>query len=130
MDPMKKLNWILWAALLVTLGCAPEEIDFTKDDNGKTVQLLLRRTIAISLQSNMTTGYRWNLSGVPDSRVLKLISSNYIAPKRGLLGAGGVEVWRFRTKGPGVTTLTLAYFRPFEPNVPPAREFKLTVDVR
>jgi len=111
-------------------GCAARGIELTDDDNGKTIEVAPHGTITVSLQSNMTTGYSCNFATMPEPKVLRLLTSDYIAPKRGLLGADGLQVWKFQAKGPGTTAVKLLYFRPFERDTPPAWEFSLTVTVK
>ena len=65
----------------------------------------------VSLESNASTGFRWTLADRPDTRVLKLLSSTYVAPKTTLVGAPGQEVWRFRAIGVGSTSFELRYQR-------------------
>lgn len=121
---------ILLGVSLSASGCAVTGIRLTARDHDRTVDAKTRQTITVSLQSNMTTGYCWNLASTPDTGVIKLVSSTYRTPKRGLMGAGGIEVWKFRAAGPGTAAITLAYARPWEKDKPPAREFRVTVRVR
>jgi inhibitor of cysteine peptidase len=75
----------------------------------------------ISLKSNRTTGFLWQLASPVDEAVVKLVGSDYKAPQSRLQGAGGTEVWTFRATGRGQTTIAMKYVRPWEKNVPPAR---------
>lgn len=121
--------------LVLLTACAEQTgaIDLDAANNGTTLETTSGQTINITLDSNITTGYKWNLVTEPDVQVLKLLSSDYVAPGVGnppLVGAGGKEVWKFQTTGRGTTSLKLAYFRPFEKNTPPAKEFSATVVVK
>src|SRR5262249_1922820 len=75
----------------------------------------------ISLASNPTTGFSWQLGEALDEDVVTLVSHNYIPPERQIPGAGGFEGWPFRAPGPGETSIVLNYLRTFEMGVPPAR---------
>ncbi len=128
---MKRL--VLLALVFVFLvGCTEElgPIDIDSANNGATLDMTTNQALNIHLDSNITTGYKWNLVTPPDSRVLKLLSSTYNEPKGGGLGASGSETWQFQAVGRGTTSLKLAYARPFEPSTPPAKEFSLTVNVK
>ena len=128
---MKQLFGLaLILVLLTACGETPTTIDLDSANNGVTLETTVGQTINITLDSNATTGYKWNLVTTPDAQVLKFLSSHYNAPIGGGVGAGGKEVWKFQTTGRGTTSLKLAYFRPFEPNTPPAKEFSATVVVR
>ncbi len=124
---------ILPALLLFALvGCTQDlgAIDLDSANNGATLDVSTNQVLSIHLDSNATTGYRWDLVAPPDSRVLKLLSSKYNAPTGGAVGAGGSENWRFQAVGRGTTSLKLAYARPFEPNNAPAKEYSITVNVK
>lgn len=123
-------------AALALGGCggkgaeAPAALELTAADAGTPVRVAAGQPIEITLESNASTGYRWNLVAEPDPAVLKLSSSEYVQPTTAdTVGSAGTEVWRFEAVSPGTTSLRLAYFRPFEPeNV--GREFQLDVTVR
>lgn len=130
---MEKLFFPLLALILLT-ACAetPSAIDLDAANNGVSLETTTGQTINITLDSNITTGYKWNLVGEPDAKVLKLLSSDYVAPGASgtpLVGAGGKEVWKFQTTGRGTTLLKLAYFRPFDPNQV-AQNFTATIVVK
>jgi inhibitor of cysteine peptidase len=126
-------HFILLALVLVVLvGCTQDlgAIDLGSANNGTTLDVSSNQVLNVKLDSNATTGYKWNLVTPPDERILKLLSSKYNAPTGGALGAGGSETWQFQAVGRGKATLKLAYSRPFEPNNPPAKEFSITVNVK
>jgi inhibitor of cysteine peptidase len=131
---MKKLGVLTFLLVLLT-ACAgtPTIIDLDSANNGVTLETTVGQTINITLDSNITTGFQWNLVSEPNASVLKLLSSQYVEPAAGnppVVGAGGREVWKFQTIGRGTATIKLAYFRPFEKNTPPAKEFSATLVVR
>lgn len=82
------------ALVLVFLAAcagAPGEIKLTASDSGKTLDAAPNQVITITLDSNPTTGFKWNLVAEPDAKVLKLVASKYNAPSAPLPGAGGTE---------------------------------------
>ncbi len=123
---------LLGLFLVVLVGCTQDlgAIDLDSANNGVTLDVTANQVLSIHLDSNPTTGYKWDLVAPPDSRVLKLVLSKYNAPTSGAVGAGGSENWQFQAVGRGTTSLKLAYARPFEPNNPPAKEFSITVNVK
>ncbi len=127
---MKRLFLVLFVLLLL-VACdeLPTTIDLTVANDGTTLQAKTGQTINITLDSNITTGYKWNLVSQPDAAVVKFVSSKYNGPFTGGLGAGGTESWQFQAMGRGTTLLKLAYFRPFDPNQV-AKEFSVTVVVQ
>jgi len=78
------------------------------------------REIAATLPSNPSTGYQWQLMKPLAESTVKLVSNEYRPSQSGLVGAGGQEIWIFRTLGPGEAEIVLGYLRPWEKGKPPA----------
>ena len=108
--------------LLATLGLTacgsdaePAEggrtIDLTAEDSGSSVEAAVGDEIVITLESNVTTGFAWTLVTEPESEVLDLVDSEYVAPDTDLVGAGGEEVWTFVATGEGTTAIAMNYQR-------------------
>jgi inhibitor of cysteine peptidase len=116
------------AATLFGACGGDEPVAFTVQDSGKAVTVERGELVTLRLDSNQTTGFRWNLVTEPDPSVLTLVSSGYEEPEDGLVGQGGTEVWRFEAEASGSTSFELAYFRPFDPAVVEGT-FALTVTV-
>ena len=109
-------NFIFFVLLFVssTSACFAEE-----SKNLKVIKAQVGHNITIILKSNPTTGYQWQVAKPLDESTLKLISSEYLADKTTLVGAGGKQVWRFKTLKPGQTSISFKYVRPWEKNTPP-----------
>src|SRR5262249_27911725 len=99
-----------------------------KDKEGK-VKLARGDTLEVRLPSNRTTGFSWQVAKIEKDRLKSQGKPMYEAPKKGLIGAGGTEVFRFTAEAAGKTELELVYKRPFEKDKPPARTYKLTVEI-
>ncbi len=110
-------------------GDGTNAVTLTRADSGTAVQVAPAQVITLTLESNRTTGFRWQLVGRPDAAVLRLVSSEYVAPEGGLVGEGGTEVWTFESVSRGATSLGLAYSKPFEPDAV-AGKFNLTITVQ
>lgn len=84
---------------------------------------------AITLESNPSTGYQWQLGKPLDEEIVKRVGSEYRQPGTNLLGAPGKEVWTFKGVGPGRTTIELNYLRSWEKNTPAvaSRTFRVVV---
>lgn len=85
--------------------------------------------VVIALDSNPTTGYRWEVTAVSDPEVVRMTADTYVAPKRGDPGASGQQRLEFAADRPGTTTLTVRYARSFEPNDPTVRVIVYNVTV-
>ena len=116
----------LAAAYLLTSCTAPElpkprppQPLLTAADHDKTVNLLIGETVHLHLESNPTTGYSWNSLQLPDGKIVKQTHHAYQGPAETnqthmLVGAGGVEHWKFLAVAEGKTALDLVYRRGWE----------------
>jgi inhibitor of cysteine peptidase len=109
----------------------PSEVQLTQADNGATVRLARGGTLLVALPSNPSTGYRWWVAE-GSGTALELVDVRYVPPGSTMpvVGAPGTEVLQFRAVAPGVTALVLDYARSFEPGVPAASTFTVSVHVR
>lgn len=119
---------VIGLAAIAVLALVP--VDITNADNATTIEVLRFRTIKLTLETNPTTGYGWQLISPNDRKVLRLYYSKYRPSTTKLLGAGGNEEWKFRAMAAGTTTIKLIYLRVWERSTPPAKEFTITVRVR
>ena len=125
----------LAAALGVAPGCScfePESvIQLHAEDNGTEVTLSAGGKLRVSLASNITTGYSWQLVEL-DTVVLENTGQEYVpdeAPPN-IVGRGGTEHWQFTARLPGQTALRLEYRRPWEPeDIEEADSFQVAVTV-
>jgi len=128
---------ILALVLILTMKCdgageraMAQELKLTADNNNQAVSLALGGALSVTLDSNATTGFSWQLvaDGAP---VLTLRGHDYVlepsAQER--TGAGGQEVWRFQAAAAGAAELRLEYRRPWEKDQPPATVYLLHVTV-
>lgn len=116
------------AAAIAVAACTPAPAQLTAQDDGGSVVLVPDQELVISLESNPTTGYRWELDGPTPDMLTQLGEPDFTAQSQAM-GAGGTEVWRFRATSPGAGALRLKYWRSFEPTVPPVETFEVGVTV-
>lgn len=88
-------------------------VELTGQDAGRTLSVRPGDEIVVTLDSNPTTGFAWELTTEPVAEILELLGSEYVGPETALVGAGGQEVWRFRAAAEGTTDLELTYLRSF-----------------
>lgn len=98
-------------------------------DDGSAITVDAGERIRITLLSNPTTGFSWQLVGEPSPAVLALTHAPIFVPESELLGASGTETFVFTAIGPGTTSVSLEYARPFEPGSA-TDQWSLTVSVR
>jgi inhibitor of cysteine peptidase len=101
----------------------------------KPIEAAAGKEFSISLDSNRTTGYGWQLAKPVDEKVVKAVRNIYQeaapAAKDGAprVGAGGKEVWTFKAVKPGKTAIEFKYVRPWEKDTPPVKTAKFQVEV-
>jgi inhibitor of cysteine peptidase len=109
------------ATTTVTLGAA---------DSGRTITVDAGTPIEVVLESNASTGFTWEITAVPVDSILAPAPGNgeYTAPDSDLVGAAGVQTFRYETVGEGTTRLALTYLRPWSGEE--AGTFAVTIVVR
>jgi predicted secreted protein len=99
--------------------------------NGKTVDVTLTRSFTIALDSNASTGYRWHVKSV--DKTLGQPKESTVAGDPGKPGSPGVQKFTWSTKSPlnlvGKHTIELEYQRPWAETSPPAKTFKVTINI-
>jgi inhibitor of cysteine peptidase len=120
-------------ALLVMTACSRpvSQASVDESDSGKQVEIWANGgLLTVTLESNQTTGYSWELKEISDPSVLQKTDSKYETPTSGLVGAGGKEVWTYKALKAGTTTLSMEYSQPWEGGQKGAKSFTLTVVVK
>jgi len=134
---------IFLGLLLVSTGCGPiddadtgaksREVGLSAKDNGGQVEVAAGQTLILTLESNPTTGYRWEVVEAQDAvlrqtgEAVFTVASELDPPPP---GTGGVEVFRFEAVEAGETLLELVYHRPWEEGVEPLETYSIQVTVR
>lgn len=85
--------------------------------------------VTVTLASNPTTGYSWQLSEVPVAGLLRLIGHRFERPETAMLGAGGRDIWIFKAVGVGQTQGVLEYARPWEKEKAPAKRLMIRATI-
>ena len=118
---------VVTACLLA--GCVGEVKTYT--DSGQTRDIGVNQEFVIALGSNPTTGYMWQESY--DENMVELVEKTYKLgkeAKQGLVGAGGVEYFRFKTLKADETEITLVYKRPWEEPTPQDVTKVFTINIK
>lgn len=116
-------------------GSADDELralSVTEADNGKTVNITEGQNLYVKLQSNPSTGYKWEVAST--DRTFGYPSATKFFPNGGAVGSGGLDRFTWKTKaGPlsmvGKHTVKMEYHRPWETNAAPAKTFEFTVNI-
>lgn len=131
---MSRSVWLVTgvAALgVVLLACAgPSEVKIDEAATGTTVDLRAGQTLVVTLKSNPTTGYDWQVDEVDESIVRPTKREFKPASDPNRLGAPGQTVHEFQAVGAGTTDLRLVYVRSWEKDVEPQDTFEVRVTVQ
>jgi inhibitor of cysteine peptidase len=86
--------------------------------------------LEVRLEANHTTGYSWVFTPAANPVLMRQGRTAYQEHGAGgTVGAGGVEVWRFKAMKAGKQGLQFEYRRPWEKDSPPAKVVTFTVTV-
>lgn len=134
MSPRKQRSILTFSLLLTLLltGCnSSQEVKLDIGDSGSQVEVEKGQVLIISLESNPTTGYSWDVMKIDETMLAQVGESEFISSQSGdVVGAGGVEILRFETVGVGTTYLELGYRRFWEEDVEPLMLYSLSIVVR
>lgn len=101
----------------------PEPVEFTEP--GTVFEVDVGEEFVVVLESNVTTGYAWQLEVPVLEDVIRLVSDEYVAPDTegadtNLVGAGGRQELTFEAVGVGTAEVSLWYVRSFDDPKDPA----------
>lgn len=97
---------------------------------GKTVFVKTGREFVLTLVSNKSTGYQWQLTRAPGKDFLVLTGLRYITDKNKRAGYKVKEEWTFKALKPGSTRVDFQYVRPWDKKSPPARSKTFLVIIK
>jgi inhibitor of cysteine peptidase len=95
-----------------------------------TVAATKGQTLLVVLEANPTTGYTWTVASAPEFLKSEGEPTFESEGASGVAGAGGKQTLKFSVTAAGKGTLNLAYLRPWETGVAPAKTFKVDIDAK
>jgi len=111
-------------------GCGGASSGGNFTDPANPIKVNAGQEFTLTLDSNPSTGFKWDLAGALDEKVVQWVKSEYRPPAEQIPGRGGQEVWTFKATGKGETRIALQYIRPWEKDVTPAAAKTFTVVVQ
>ena len=108
---------VLVIATCLLAGCVGEIKTYI--DSGQTINIDVNQEFVIALGANPTTGYDWEVS--LDETMLELVEMTYKVAEEAeheIVGAGGVDYFRFKALKAGETEITMVYKRSWEEPTP------------
>lgn len=101
-------------------------MELIEKDNGRTIEIMAGGLVAVSLNENPTTGYRWELEKTSG---LEIVSDQFQLTGDAI-GAEGVRVFQFRAISVGRHELHLKNWRNWEGNSSVIDRFDATIFVK
>lgn len=128
------VRWLLPASLSVLAACTQTPSNVSLDDDAQSrcpLALYTGQEVLISLRSNPSTGFRWEVKDAASSVLKSLGPEVYSNPEDvGLVGSAGQSTWRYKAEKTGNGHLLMVYRRPWEADVAPASTFDCQVAVQ
>ena len=125
---------VLLSVLVLAVACGSSgEVSVGASASGGQAELERGQVLVVTLESNPSTGFRWEVVDLDESILRQAGESEFeVSDKRGPPppGAGGHETFRFQAASAGQTTLQMVYHRPWEEGVEPLETFSLQVVVQ
>ena len=127
---MKKLLFSAMALALsasVFVGCSGSSAQNYTDPE-EQINAKVNGNFIVELESSPSTGFSWQAEY--DTAVLELIEQTYEANKNTgevSIGAGGVDLFKFKALSAGETKITFKYKRSWETEVLEAKVFTVNV---
>lgn len=124
---------LLPVSLLWLTACAapsaPHNV-FLDEQNRCPQSLTIGQTLLLTLPSNPTTGFRWNIVDPAAAVVQSVGAEAYNAGNDdGIVGSAGHSTWRFLAKTAGTAHLKLLYRQPWATDVAAAQSFDCELQV-
>jgi len=118
--------------LLSTPGLtALETVVLLQKDNGRVIRATKGAIIELSLEEQGATGYIWEFNRLDENHfeVMK-VETSPPAEKHGKVGGPVVKIWWLKVKKPGISDITLDYFRPWEGRTKAAAHYQVNVHIQ
>jgi inhibitor of cysteine peptidase len=109
-----------------------DKINLSMDYNGRQIELTNGQTFNVTLETNPSTGYSWEVVEFNNSIIQKIgeaVSEPNITEKN-MVGAPVMHTFQFEVINTGQTTLKIIYHRIWEKDVAPVNTFSIDLFVR
>ena len=113
-------------AICLVAGCAGEVK--TYGDPEQPIKAGVNEEFIIALGANPTTGYDWQESF--DNTMLTLVDKTYKTAEEAeheVIGAGGIDYFRFKALKTGNTEITMVYKRAWEEEIAEQKVFTVNI---
>ncbi|MBN1153509.1 protease inhibitor I42 family protein [candidate division KSB1 bacterium] len=128
---MKQYIMMILILTLVIIMCRPEgEVLLLDESNhSQTFYMTKGDEVVISLESNPTTGYKWEIVAIDTQVIVEKQRSDYVSQSK-RLGASGTQRFYLIASDAGNSELALEYRRSWEREVQPIKRYSVKIHVR
>jgi inhibitor of cysteine peptidase len=120
----------LGLALLTACAQPAKNIVSIEEQGDCPLHLATGQTLILTLPSNPTTGFRWQVQN-PGSGILRSLGPEVYssAEQMEMVGSAGQSVWRYKAADAGTGRLLMVYQQPWAPEVAPQATFDCSITV-
>ena len=108
---------------------APKPVVLREADHDKETRVPPGTDLEVRLEAQLGTGYSWSVAKLDEKRLERAGEPSVESTGEGRPGSKETQVFRFRTKAQGRSTLELEYSRPWEKDARPLRTFRVVLEV-
>jgi inhibitor of cysteine peptidase len=116
--------------IFITACSSSKQVNLTAADKDSQVDVRAGDQIVITLDSNPSTGYTWEVKDLNTTILEQVGDPVFSSSNPGLVGSVGSLTITFKALKAGTATLTLVYHRPWETGIDPIDTFAVTITVR
>jgi inhibitor of cysteine peptidase len=120
---------VVGAAAVLAAGDDDKGVTVTDKANDTKVKVAKGKVLTVQLTGNPTTGFNWFVEKNDKEALPQQGKKEYAPAKKGVVGGGGTFTFKFKAEKAGTSELELVYKRAFEKDTPPAKTFKVKVEV-
>lgn len=128
---------VVFSLCLFACSSSLKKISLEDLNQLKECEVAVGGSLLITLKSNPTTGFKWEIVKITDKTVVKVADHRFEAPevsrdKNGapITGATGKELWTFRALKKGKSTIFMEYSQPWNGGTKADKTFILTIIVK
>ncbi|GFM52013.1 peptidase inhibitor [Pseudomonas cichorii] len=117
-------------ALLTACAQTPKSTVSVEAQSDCPLTLKSGQTLILTLPSNPTTGFRWQIQN-PAQNVLRSLGPEVYKNSQSteMVGSGGQSVWRYKATDAGNGQLVMIYQQPWTPEAAPEQTFECAITV-
>lgn len=127
---LKSTFFVIACALLVAAPALAVESVNGSVFTSSPISVKVGQDFLIALPANPTTGYSWSAKSSAAAIAVEGSAYQPSAAGKGMMGAGGQQIFVLEATRAGMATVTFSYARPWQKGVKPARTMTFSITAR